>query len=97
MVDEHLADNDGLLLHLLMADLRRLAVQSFEGGQSEVLDRLLVVLDVALSEGTDDVQNAIAVSFVEDTGWWAPAMQSFIESWPAGLRAEVVRQRSQRQ
>jgi hypothetical protein len=39
----------------------------------------------------------MAVSLVEDTGWWDPTTQLFIEAWPAGLRAEVDRQRSHRQ
>ena len=96
VVSEHFEDNDGLLLHLLTADLRRYAIQSFDAGQSDVLGRLLAVVDAALRDGTDEVQNAVAVSFVEDTGWWDPAMQPFIEAWPAGLRAEVERQQGQR-
>lgn len=32
---EHLEDNDGLLLHLLTADLRRFAIQSFDAGQND--------------------------------------------------------------
>ena len=96
VVDEHVEDNDGLLLHLLTADLRRYAIRTFDAGQTDVLARLLAVIDGALREGTDDVQNAMAVSFVEDTGWWDPAMQPFIEAWPEGLRAEVDRQRGER-
>jgi hypothetical protein len=92
VVDEHLEDNDGLLLHLLTADLRRYAIQSFDFGKGDVLDRLLAVVDVALRDGTDDVQNAMAVSFVEDTGYWDPAMQPFVAVWPSSLRAEAERQ-----
>src|SRR4051794_40704924 len=83
---ERLEDNDGLLLHLLTADLRRFAIQSFDTGQNDVLDRLLALVDAALREGTDDVQNAMSVSFVEDTAWWDSTTQPFIEAWPAGLR-----------
>ncbi|MFC5177764.1 DUF7674 family protein [Nocardioides taihuensis] len=97
VVVEHLEDNDGLLLHLLTAHLRRFAIQSFETGQRDILERLLELVDVVLRDVTDDVQNAMAVSFVEDTGWWDPATEPFIEAWPAGLRAEVDRQRRQRQ
>lgn len=96
VVDEHLEDNDGLLLHLLTADLRRYAIQSFDSGQGDVLDRLLAVVDVALRDETDDVQNAMAVSFVEDTGCWDPAMQPFVAVWPSSLRAEAERQRDWR-
>jgi hypothetical protein len=93
--DDHLEANDGLLLHLLTADLRRFAVQSFDAGPRDVLEGLLAVVDDALREGTDDVKNAVAVSFVEDTGWWDLATRPFIEVWPAALEAEVERQRSQ--
>ena len=93
VVGEHLEDYDGLLLHLLTADLRRFAIESFDAGRSDVLARLLRVIDAALREGTDDVQNAMAVSFVEDTGWWEPSMQRFIDTWPTGLQSEVRSQR----
>ena len=97
LVAQHFDDYDGLLLHLLVADLRRFAIQFFEAGQSDVLERLLAVLEVALRDGSDDVENAVAVSFVEDAGWWDPAMQPFIEAWPPGLRAEADRQRDYRE
>lgn len=92
LILEHLDDNDEILLHLLTADLRRHAMEAFDAGRSPELFRLLAVLNAALIEGADDVQNAIAVSFVEDTGWWDPAMQPFIESWPPDLRREADRQ-----
>jgi len=91
-VREHVKDYDELLLYLLTADLRRYAIDIFTSGQSDVLRRLLDVIDRALLLGNDDVSDAIAVSFVEDTGWWDPAMQPFIASWPPGLQAEARRQ-----
>jgi hypothetical protein len=64
-VHEHLEDNEGeLLLHLLMADLRRLAVAWFEDGALEPLQRLLTVVDAGLAEGDEGVENAVAVSFI---------------------------------
>ncbi len=97
MVDEHLRDQDGeLLLHLLVADLRRFAIATFESGDEDLSHRLLSAMDIGFREGDEEVENAIAVSFVEDTGWWDPAMQPFIASWPNGLQAEVTRQRSSR-
>ena len=76
----HFEDNDELLLHLLTADLRRYAIGTFASGQSDVLRSLLGVIDRALLLGNDYVSNAIAVSFVADSGWWDPAMQPFIAS-----------------
>lgn len=95
-VVQHLEDHEGLLLHLLTADLRRFAIQCFDAGQDEVMQRLLNLIDLALREGTEEVENAVSVSFVEDTGWWDPATQPFIEAWPPGLRAELDRQRNHR-
>ncbi len=65
---EHLADNDGLLLHLLMSDLLRLAVSTFSEGLTGIKHRLLAFVDRCLRDGDDDVVNAVAISFVEDLG-----------------------------
>ena len=45
---EHVKDYDELLLYLLTADLRRYAIDIFTSGQSDVLRRLLDVIDRAL-------------------------------------------------
>lgn len=92
LILEHLEGNDEILLHVLTAELRRHATEAFDAGRSPELFRLHGVFNAALIEGDDDVENAIAVSFVEDTGWWDPAMQSFIEAWPPDLRREAERQ-----
>jgi hypothetical protein len=97
VVREHLEDNDGEpLLHLLIADLRRYALQAFDAKESDVLGRLLGAVDRAMRDGDDSVENAIGVSFVEDTGWWDDATKPFIAVWPEGLRAEAARQREWR-
>ena len=68
---EHHDEQEGeLLLHLLVADLRRLALAWFEEGRTDALGRLVDLLDTGLREGDEYVENAIAVSFVEDLGWW---------------------------
>lgn len=92
---EHLADHEGeVLMHLLAGDLRLLALGWFRVGRTAALRRLLSVLERGLREGDEYVENAVAVSFVEDLGWWEPEMQPFIEVLPEGLLAEVARQRS---
>jgi hypothetical protein len=94
-VHEHLLENYGeLLLHLLTADLRRLAIAWFSEARDEPLHRLLDVVATGLREGDDHVRDAMAVSFVEDTGWWEPEMHPFIATWPAGLAHELARQRA---
>jgi len=96
-VEEHLHDNDGeLLLHLLTADLRRLAIAWLAEGHVERMQRLLTCVETGLLHGDEAVRNAMAVSFVEDTGWWLPEMRAFIGAWPAGLARELNRQRSGR-
>ncbi len=93
-INEHLADQDGeLLLHLLMGDLRLLAIDWFRTGQTDALVRLLSVLEQGLERGDTYVANAVAVSFVEDLGWWEPETQPFVDALPAGFLAEVESQR----
>ena len=94
-INEHLADQGGeLLLHLLMGDLRLLAIEWFRTGQTDALERLFSVLEQGLGRGDEYVANAVAVSFVEDLGWWEPETQPLVDALPAGLLAEVERQRS---
>ena len=96
VVAEHAEDNGELLLHLLIADLRRFAADAFQESPTDVLERLLTLINRALVEGSEDIRNAVAVSIVEDTGWWDPAMQGFIESWPSQLKQEARRQKAWR-
>lgn len=93
-IQQHLDDNEHeLLFHLLTADLRRLAITWFEHRHYEPLGRLLQVVETGLQEGDEDVENAIAVSFIEDSGWWDPTTEPFTASWPPGLQDELERQR----
>jgi hypothetical protein len=93
-IDEHLAEYEGeLLLHLLLGDLLRVAIGWFAGGRNDELARLLLVLERGVNDGDGYVENAVAVSFVEDTGWWDDSMRGFVASWPKGLVNEAKRQR----
>ncbi len=95
LVAEHLDDQEGtLLLHLLVADLRRFLLDAWKRQDHDVLQRGLALLDGALTTGDEYVENAVAVSFVEDIGWWEPEVQPFLATWPAGLVAEVERLRA---
>ncbi|MDQ3643705.1 MAG: hypothetical protein M3450_20120 [Actinomycetota bacterium] len=97
LVDEHLKDHYGeVLLHLLIGDLRRFLLAAFKQGDERVLQRCLDHLDLALRDGDSEVENAVAVSFVEATGWWDPSMRAFIDTWPPALRAEADRQEAGR-
>jgi len=84
--------DDELLLHLIVADLMRFAQDRFEQGDWATLDNLLRVVERGLLDGDEAVENAVAVSFVENTGTWDPATKPFVASWPEGLREEARRQ-----
>lgn len=63
---QHLEDNLGeVLLHLLVADVRRLTLRAFETVDRGLLRRCLEVMDASLREGDVPLRNAVAVSFVE--------------------------------
>lgn len=97
IVDEHLRDNDNeVLLHLLVADIRRFAIERFEVHDTTTLKQCLDVMSTGLTDGDDHVENAVAVCFVEDTGWWDPEMKPFMAAWPSPLVAEAKRQREWR-
>lgn len=94
LVEEHLRDEGGLLLHILMADVRQFIIGVFQQGDDQPLvNRCLAFIDQALREGDSYVENAVAVSFVEDTGISDPAMKPFVDAWPDALRAEATSQR----
>jgi hypothetical protein len=96
LIVEHFEYYEELLLHLLVADVRLFAISAFENGDLDVLERCLAVMSAGLEDGDDYVKNAVAVSFVEDTGWWEPGMGAFIDAWPGALQAEDRRQRDRR-
>jgi hypothetical protein len=67
---EHLADNDELLPHLLMADLLRYVGSHFQDTEAVRPSRaevqaVLAILDAAIVSGNEETVNVIAVSFCE--------------------------------
>jgi hypothetical protein len=96
VIDEHLAYHAGLLRHVLFGDLTRFVLAANERGDHELVERCLRFLDLALRDGDDEVENLVAVSFVENVEPWDDGAWEFIGSWPAALRAEAARQRGWR-
>lgn len=90
-VREHLSDFDELLLHLLMSDLLRLTVHTFDERQTAVTDRLLRFADRCLREGDNAVADAVRTSFVEHFGAYPGESDALLRRWPAALRAELGR------
>jgi hypothetical protein len=66
VLDEHLADNDELLPHVLFGDVTRYALALARNGEVDELNRLLGDLDAALDESEDDVAELVGASFVEN-------------------------------
>jgi hypothetical protein len=95
-IDEHVADNDEMLPHVLFGDLTRFVIDGYQRGDNDLVRRALAFLDNALREGDDAVQNLVGVSFVENVGPWDPNQAHFIASWPDGLRLEAEQQRDWR-
>lgn len=91
VVAQHLTDNEGLLLHLLLGDLVRMTVSTYAAGEVAVTDRLLAFIDWCLREGDAYVSNAVAVSFVEDFGVATGESDALLDRWPQALRTELGR------
>lgn len=66
IVAEHLDDNDGELLpHLLLSDIRQWCLEHVATDPATV-QRVVDGLDRAVGSGDEAIENAVAVSFVED-------------------------------
>lgn len=92
VVAEHWDDFDGdVVLHLLVADVRRLCEDAWRRQDYTLMRRYLDLLDWALRTGDEHVSNAVSVSFVEDTGLWDAAMRDYVAAWPPALAAEADR------
>jgi hypothetical protein len=62
--EEHLRDNDELLLHLLIADLARFVVAAERAGDMERVDRSLAAVERVFVSGDELTTELVAVSFV---------------------------------
>ena len=64
----------------------RFTISSFENGDLDVMHRCLAVMSAGLEDGDDYVENAVAVSFVEDTGWWEPGMEALASGFQLTIK-----------
>ena len=102
-MDEHLADHDQLLPHVLMADCGRFVGSYFTGEKRIASDapsavelrNVLAMLDAAMAEGDEETQNVVAVSFVEHL-WLAPYYSDLYPALGPNVRDEIERQRAWR-
>ncbi|MGW4929138.1 DUF7674 family protein [Agromyces sp. NPDC004153] len=88
LLDEHVDEHGGLLIHLLLPDLLRFAAGRFADGDVYTSSRVLEVVDRALTEGDDQLLNAVAVFFVENVGAFPDETPEFVATWPPALLAE---------
>ena len=72
---EHLEDNDGLLPHVFMGDLTRFVISAIANPEelgfsrqvaSDILVRILEMLEAGMRSESEDVQELVAVSFLEN-------------------------------
>jgi hypothetical protein len=67
MLQEHLDDYDGLLPHVLMADVTRWIVQRFKADPADaVLRQVIDYLETAFQEDSGEDRELIAASFLEN-------------------------------
>ena len=95
--EEHLRDNDELLLHLLTADLARFVVAAERAGDMERVDRSLAAVDRVFVSGDELTTELVAVSFVEHLGAETePGEAEVVQRFPHELAAELRGQRDWR-
>lgn len=66
--DEHVADHDEVLPHVLLGDLVRFLSREVElrGAQSGALQQAMLLLEEGMASGEPRLQELIAVSFLEN-------------------------------
>lgn len=88
LLQEHVADYDDILPHVFMADVTRCIVSGCPCRQE-----LVRYLNDALSNGAKEVQNLIAVSFVENLETEEQLERALQDVHAEALREEWRRQR----
>jgi hypothetical protein len=95
LLEDHLADNGELLLHPFVTRVRDLAIEAFDEGTSKLSGSLVEVFEAGLRDGDAAVENAVAVSFVEDTAGRA-GHHSRTDGDPIEVHGSTVRGRDGR-
>jgi hypothetical protein len=66
LYEDHLRENNEVLPHVLMADLRRMFVDMVEAGREDEVKRFLVEVEALVASSADSIRNLVDVSFIED-------------------------------
>lgn len=64
--EQHVRDNEEVLPHVLMADLRRMFVDTVEAGNDDEVKWFLEAIETLASSLADSIRNVVDVSFIED-------------------------------
>jgi hypothetical protein len=92
-LDEHVADFEEVLPHTLFTTLTRFILDAHRDGDDALVAKCLAFLAAAMRSQDEEIENLVAVDFVETVGPWDPDMKEFIDAWPKALRDEAQRQR----
>jgi hypothetical protein len=99
--DEHVADNGGVLPHVLVGELVRFLVSQVEasGASSSALRAAMPLLEDAMAGSDARLQELIAVSFIENLdpgdhafavirGLFGPKLEEQYDNWQRGSMVE---------
>ncbi|HPH65438.1 MAG TPA: hypothetical protein PLF40_06830 [Kofleriaceae bacterium] len=83
----HLSDNHELLPHVLMGDWTRsvLALQARQGVGHEEVQAALQTLEMAMAQGSSDLQELVVVSFLENLDPGTPELAELRKSFGPAL------------
>jgi hypothetical protein len=89
IVREHLEDNEGELLpHLLLSDVRQWCVEHVATDPATV-QQVVDGLEGAVASGDEAIENAVAVSFVEDLMADGASGEAVLALVPPRMRAMI--------
>jgi hypothetical protein len=86
---QHIADQDELLPHVLMGEITRLVISKVRREQTEWLPKFLQQLELGLSSDNNDIKELIGVSFVENLCGEDEVIQTLLPTMEAALRREI--------
>ncbi|HEV2680099.1 MAG TPA: hypothetical protein VGV14_06345 [Rhodanobacter sp.] len=92
-MDAHLRDNDELLPHVFLGDVTRYVHDVLKRGDTDVVRRILVVLELAFVSPDQEARDLVAASFLENlepnaddlrmlTALSGAAMKGVFTRWP---------------
>lgn len=76
-------------------DAATLVIAAYRRGDEQLGQRVVTALLPALDEGsTMYAPKCVCIAFLENEGWHDPAIQEYVDRWPAPIRDELRRQQA---